>query len=215
MTIIASALITDAALSISAIPAGGTLNASELADGLVSLNKLLDSWTDLMLVQLVSTTVATSGAGPFTTARPIKIKSARCSNAAISSPVEICSPEQWAEIADNSRSGIFATKMFCDYAYPTSNIYVWPAATASLKLITYMPFTQVALTSTSLDLPPGYARALTFALAFDMSPQYGKPLDQGLMVLAEKAKQDIMATNTRLFGMNQTPAQPLPQAVKQ
>jgi hypothetical protein len=211
MTIVASALITDAALTIGAIPPGGILNTSELNDGLVSLNKLVDAWTDLMLVQLVSATLATGGSGPFTLARPIKIKSARCSSGSISAPVEICSAEQWAEIADNSRSGTYATKLFCDYAYPTSNIYVWPAATASLKLISYMPFTQVATLATSLDLPPGYARALTFNLGLDMSPQFGKPIDQGLMVMAEKSKQDIIATNTRIFGALQPPLEPIPQ----
>jgi hypothetical protein len=78
----------------------------------------------------------------------------------------------------------------------------------------YLPLTQVATLSTSLTLPPGYARALTFALALDMAPQYGKAIDQALMVLAEKAKQDIMATNQRIFGGAPPPQQPLPQMVK-
>jgi len=211
MTITALNIITDAALSINVIPPGGVLNPSEQSDGLISLNKVLDSWEDMMLVQLSRVTVATGGGGPFTTPRPIKIKSATCTAGSLQSQVEVCSPESWATVSDASRSGQLSSKLFCDYAYPTSNIYVWPASTGVLHLFAYLPLTSFATLATSIDLPPGYARALTFAVALDMSPQYGHPIDAGIVGMVKDAKGEIQATNARLFRAAPPPAQPLPQ----
>jgi len=207
-------LITDAMKELGILASGESPSTDESNDGLIVLNKLIDSWSVEQIIVPVEqkVTVATGGAGPFTTARPLKIKAAYCSSGNISSPVEVCSAEQWAQIIDESRSGTYATKMYCDYAYPTSNVYVWPAATASLTLITFAPLSVFATLSTSIDLPPGYARGLTMNLAVDLATQFGRlDLAQGMMALALQSKGVIISTNKAIFGDNTMPGDPLPQ----
>jgi len=219
MTITASQLISDALLTIGSIASQGTADetpvTSETGDGLVSLNKLIDSWSvvDADLIQLVETAISMGGAGPYTTARPVKIKAASCKSGQISAPVEICSAEEWSEIVDASRAGQFCTKLFCDYAWPNSNISVWPAASGStLTLYAFMPLTQFTALSTSLNLPPGYARALTLNLAVDLAEQYGRPVTQSLVASAQQARADLVAVNARILGAGLPPRQPLPQS---
>jgi hypothetical protein len=207
-------LITDALKENGILASGEVPSTDEQNDGLIVLNKLIDSWSaeQSIVPTEQKVTVATGGSGPFTTARPLKIKAAYCTSGNISSPVEICSAEQWAQIIDESRSGTYATKMYCDYAYPTSNIYVWPAATASLILIAFAPLSTFATLATSNDLPPGYARGLTFNLALDLATQFGRlDLMQAMAPLALQSKGVIIATNRAIFGDNTMPGVPLPQ----
>ncbi len=219
MLITAQQLISDALLTIGAIASQGTVDetpvTSEQNDGLSALNKLIDGWSviDADLIQLATVSIAMTGYGPYTTPRPVKIKAANCKSGQISAPVEVCSAEEWSEIVDESRSGQFCTKLFCDYAYPTSNILVWPAAAGStLALYTYLPLTQFATLATAIDLPTGYARALTLNLAVDLAEQFGKPITQSLAASATQARTDLAATNARILGMDAPPAQPLPQS---
>ena len=223
MLITAQQLISDAMLALTALASQGTQDetpvASELTDGLSALNKLIDGWSVIGgdLIQLVTTSIAMGGGnGPYTTPRPVKIRAANCKSGQISSPVEVCSPEQWSEIVDESRSGQFATKLFCDYAYPTANIYVWPAAAGStLSLYAFMPLAQFATLGTSIDLPPAFARGLTLNLAVDLAEQYGYPLTQSLDGAARQARMDIVAANAVIFGPSPAPQQPLPQSPAQ
>jgi hypothetical protein len=216
-TYYAQALITDAARSIQAIASGETLNGAELADGLISLNKLVDQWASLglLIMQITEGQVNLNGAAqPYSLGyRPSKITAAYCDSGTLQAPVEILSPAQWSEIVDNSRSGKFATKMFCDYALPNSNIFWWPIATGTLHLFYFAPLTQWPdLNTTQVTLAPGYARGLTLNLAVDLCEQYGKPVTQSLMQKAQESKSDIALANSRIFGSDPPPDQPMPQS---
>jgi hypothetical protein len=219
MTITGTSLFTDAARMIGVIASGESLNTDEAADGLIVLNKLVDSWSaeQIPLPQLTLQSVSLSGA-TATLTRPLKIKAAAAVNGNFSQPVEIASAERWAEIVDHARSGGFPDRLYCDYAYPTSNIYAWPSATCTLQLHCYMPLTVFATAGTSIDLPPGYARGLTMNLALDLAELFGRPVTQSLFSSAQAAKQGIIATNARIFGDLVPPSAPktnIPQAQEQ
>lgn len=215
-TYYAQDLITDAARTIQALASGETLNNAELNDGLISLNKLIDQWAalGLLIMQITESQINLSGANqPYLLGyRPAKIRSAFCDSGSLQAPVEICSPEQWSQIVDQSRSGKFATKLFCDYAL-NSNLFWWPTATGVLHLFYFAALTQFPdLDSTQVTLAPGYARGLTLNLAVDLAEQYGKTVTQSLMAKAMESKSDIALANSKIFGSDPPPDQPMPQS---
>jgi hypothetical protein len=216
-TYFAQTLITDAARTIQAIASGETLNGAELSDGLISLNKLVDQWASLglLIMQITEGQINLAGAAqPYALGyRPSKITAAYCDSGALQAPVEILSPAQWSEIVDNSRSGKFATKLFCDYASPNSNIFWWPTATGTLHLFYFAALAQWPdLAVTAITLAPGYARGLTLNLAVDLAEQYGKAVPQTLMAAAQQSKSDIALANSRIFGSDPPPDQPQQQS---
>ena len=216
-TYYAEDIITDASRTIEAIASGEPLNPNELSDGLISLNKLVDGWGALgmLIVQVAEQQISlASEAQPYALSyRPSKILSAYCVHGVLSAAVEVLSAAQWSEIVDTSRSGKFATKMFCDYAFPNSNILWWPTASGTLHLLYHATLPQwVDLDTTQITLAPGYARALTLNLAIDLAEQYGKPVTQSLLAKAAEARADLMAANNRIFGSDPPPVQPMPQS---
>lgn len=214
MTITGEALITDAARAIGVIASDQALETAEKADGLIVLNKLVDSWSAelITLVQLSTTAIVLgAGMGPHTTPRPIKIKSASCAAATGTTimPVDVISVEAFDAIQKFGDTAAVVKKMVCDYTHPTANLYVWPAAVgATLTLRAYMELAQFTLLSTSLSLPPGYARGLTLNLAVDLAELFGRPVTQTLLQSAAEAKAAIVATNARILGDAPPPAQP-------
>jgi hypothetical protein len=208
MTITGTNLITDALRTIAVVASAESPSSQELADGLVSLNKLIDSLggEGVDLIQLTVVSVSTGGRGPFTTARPSKIKAAVSAASGFAGPVKICSAEEYAQINDAGTTSSLCTHLFCDYAYPTSNIYIWPSTSAALTLYNYMPLTQFSSLSTSIDLPQGHARMLTLLLAVDLCEQFEKPLTESLMQSAMAAKTALGGWNMRDLGDAPAPA---------
>lgn len=244
MLFYAQDLITDAARAIWAIADGETLNQSEYTDGLNSLNKLVDAWGALGILnlQLAEFDLQLNGlTQPYSLGfRPAKITAAACNsgtimkpnfpsgNGSLTSPIEILSSEQWSQITDLSRSGKFATKLFCDYAdtlvsstpvtspptmVPSSNISWWPEATGVLNLYYYpAPELWQDLDITPINLIAGFADALTLNLALRLAEQYGKPVTQSLMQTAMAAQQVLATANMKIFGNDPIPDQPAPQS---
>jgi hypothetical protein len=52
-----------------------------------------------------------------------------------------------------------------------------------------------AIYDTALALPPGYTQTLRYALAFELSAEWGKPVPQDVAMIAQGAKQQLMALN--------------------
>src|SRR5580692_6660614 len=145
-TYYAQDIITDASRTIEAIASGEPLNPNELSDGLISLNKIVDDWggLGLLTIQIAEQVISlASESQPYALSyRPSKILSASCTHGVLSAEVEVLSAAQWSEIVDASRSGKFATKMFCDHAFPNSNIFWWPTASGSLHLFYHATLAQ-------------------------------------------------------------------------
>src|SRR5690242_10185655 len=111
---LASTLITGAARDIGVIASGEALSTDEQADSLVVLNQLIDTWSgeQIPLPTLTQTTISLSGTSA-TTARPLKILSAKAVNGSFSQQVEIVSAVRWSQIIDAARSGGFPDILFC------------------------------------------------------------------------------------------------------
>jgi len=198
--------LVDRALRLIGVIAAGEVPASiERDDALLSLNGIVASWSaqQITLYQVSVQTVSLTGAASYTLGtRPARIKAASVVAANGSSkPPAIVDALGWAAVEDKSRAGIWAEVLYCNYGYPTASVYLSPKPTSgSLEVHSFTPLTVFPSLATTIALPDGYERALTYALALELAPEYGRPIDQAVLGVAGEAKQAITQLNAVVLG---------------
>lgn len=203
----AQELINSAMRALGELASGETPTTQESNDAFERLNQLLASWSaeNLPIPYLAVESFALTGAqsytigpsGTFNTARPLRLVAANsvAANGA-ASPAEVITARQWTEIRDKSRGGTLAEKVYLNPGYPLGTLYVWPKATGSqIELHSYKALAAFPSLSTTVDLPPGYERALIFGLALDLAPEYGRPVGDALAKAAAESKAALAALN--------------------
>ena len=213
-------VIDQAMLDLGEIAAGETPTTEERNDGLRKLNQLLDSWNAEQLAipyftvesfDLTGAESYTIGSGQtFSTVRPLSVKAALVkTTAGDSQKADVVGVTEWAQVRDRTRTGLFAEVLFYNPGWPAGTIYVSPKpSSGTLELHSYKPLTTFTGLDIDVDLPPGYDRALVFALAADLAPQYGR--DANLVLgQAQQARAAIAQLNATTLGQ---PAQvePMP-----
>jgi hypothetical protein len=202
MSITGTDLIHSSFRLIGAIAAGETLETNELNDALVSLNQLISSWNTegLTLAGRLDINVGLSaGTNRYTLAvRPGEIVAAMVFVQGVECPLQLIDAVGWAAITEHGTTAQTTQKLFCDYQYPNSNVYVWPTPKVSALLDIWTNAIMGPFTSLSYlyDLPPGYEAALRYNFAIDVAPEYGRPLDQTVIALAQQFKASIVQLNT-------------------
>ncbi len=196
---------------IGVLAAGETPASVERDDALIALNHIVLSWNaqQITLYSVTMQTVAMTGAASYALAtRPRRIKAASviATGGATMAPT-LVDAVGWAAVADKTRTGLFAEALYCDYLFPTSNVYLSPKPGAgSLEIHSFTPLAAFASLGATITLPDGYERALTTALAVELAPEYGRPLDQALAAAAQEAKQSITQLNSVVLGEQQAGA---------
>ena len=218
-----SDIIDDALFYIGAYGTGETVSSADQTFGLRCVNRLLDSWSaeKLSPIGINNATYALSGAASYTfgptktwaaTARPIKIKGASTIAAnGLERPARIVTAEEWVQIRDKTRVGLFIDALLYDDGYPTGNIYVTPKpAAGNCSLWTYEAITQFVNLTDAVSLPPGFETALVKLFAMEMCLPFSRPIPDGLPQLAQAAKLTIQTLNAEVLGipMPGAPAQP-------
>lgn len=205
-------LITSAMRSLGVIAAEETPNTSELTDGMLAANDILGSWSAqiMPITPLGIDTFVLNGAASYTfgpggsglTTRPVKIETiAVVTTGGARKPVHLASAEEWAQLADTSATGIFADNAYYDAAYPTGKLYLLPKPSAgNCELSTYKQLAPFAALGDVINLAPGYTRALRFALALDLAPEFGRPVTPELLQLGNDAKVSITGLNQAILG---------------
>jgi hypothetical protein len=208
----ASDLIKGSLRDIGAIAAGETPSASEIADGLESLNLLVSSWSNngfliyeekrepfTLSVGVQRYTIGSGG--DFDTSRPMRLKAASIKQSSNDTeiPVRILNIQEWQDIALKSTQSDLVQAIYYNDAYPLAEIDVYPVPSEANSLILYSekPLTEFALSSTDVILPQGYFRALRKNLAVEMCPEYGKNPNPILMQAAIDSKAEISRVNTK------------------
>jgi len=204
--------VEDTFVLIGANDPAETISTSEADNALRQLNRLLGSYSamGLMVPQNTRDTYVLTGAASYTigsgatinVARPLKIKAAAVVVGNVSVDLDICTPEAWTKIADKSRAGKFAKCLLYDAGYPTGTIRLTPtpASGGSLELYSLKPLTAFAALGDTFDLPPGYEKALQFALALDLCSSLGRPVPETVAAGAQEAKQAIARLNADVLG---------------
>jgi hypothetical protein len=177
-------------------------SADEAADGLDMLNDLLASWSnDSMIVyaRTLENFTLTSGTasytigsgGTFNTVRPIKIISAYVRSGGVDYPLSVASEENYDAVSFKSNGAIPDFLVYSN-AYPlaTLTFYPTPAEGNQLYLRTEKQLSEFTLNQT-VDLPPGWKRALIHNLAVELAPEYGQPIPQEVVMIARESKGEI------------------------
>jgi len=211
----AADLINSSARLIGTLASGEVLTNTEAQDALSSLNQLLDTWSteslliysliedDLTLVGSQQSYQMGTGAADFNTARPLKIENAflRTVNGSTNYdiPLEIINDDQWANIGVKNVSSAIPLKLYVKYTYPNATLQFWPLPSGSktLVLFSWKPLSSFTSLTTTVSLPPGYVRALRYALAIEIAPEYGRSLDPVVIAMAEESKAAIKRMNNK------------------
>lgn len=203
-------LITRHLRLIEEVGAGQTATAEDAADGLVSLNAMLDSWSiqgDLVYTETQESFTLTANDGQYTigptgdfvTARPTKIISAIISDGITDYELEQYSAAQWAAITDKTIQG-YPEVIYFDGNYPNSTIYLSPrpAQNYTLKLFCEKPLSTYTSINDTFVGPPGYEDAVVYNLSVRRAPEYGKEAAQTVKNIARESKNAIMGQNNRI-----------------
>jgi hypothetical protein len=213
-----SDILGDSLMYIGAYGPGETVSTDDQTFALRLVNRVLDSWSARKLspIGINRASYGLSGAGSYTfgssgtwvaSTRPIKIKAAN----GIEKECRIASAEQWAAVADKTRTGIFVEDLYWDGGFPSGNVYVSPIpAGGNAILYTYQPIGDFASLTDTVSLPAGYERALVISFALELCIPFGRPIPDGLPQLAQEALMTIASLSAEILG---TPVpQPAPQA---
>lgn len=203
---------------IGAIAAGEILETNELNDAFISLNQMISSWNtegaSLVGRQRYSVFVGLTN-GPYALpTRPIKIEAASVASGGIDSQLDIVDSAGWESTPEKQMQTVYVKKLFCDYAYPTSSIYIAPVPRlgGTLELWYYIPITQFVTINDTIDLPPGYEVALRTNFAVLIEPEYPRSqMDPLLPSQAQNYKASIVQLNATNH-MKSAQAAPVPVA---
>jgi hypothetical protein len=217
---------------------GRGLSPEELAEGVQFLNQLLDSWNIMRnsLYTVVDQTfnltsnvqtyeIGLNAAPPFNVPRPNFISNANIifqSSPVVRLPLQLISQEQWSQIRVPQ---IFSlpTQMYYDRGYsqtsPTgvATLNFWPGPdnteTYQVELFTPVTLPTTLVAATTLYAPPGYARALTYALGAELLtlyPIFGKKVDPAqearILRIAAEARRYVNNLNSPTLRMQIDPA---------
>jgi hypothetical protein len=213
MPVTVSDLIHSSMRLIGAIAAGETLETTELNDAFVSLNQMLSSWNtegaSLVARQRLLVNVSTTNFYALPQ-RPVKIDAASTSISGVDSALDIVDSAGWEAIPvpEKQMQSIFIRRLYCDYGFPSSTVYLWPTPRMSgtLELWIYATMPQFASVDSVISLPEGYEAGLRFNLAIALAPEYGRPVDPLTASGAQNFKASLVQLNASNQMRSQAPA---------
>lgn len=194
-------LITSAMRKVGALTKNESPDSDEAADGLEMLNDLLASWsTESIIVNvrteesfpLTSALAYTIGVGAtFDTTPPVHIVSAYVRSGSTDYPLDIITDAAYAQITQKDTAGIPDCLNY-NNGFPTATIKFHPAPVAgyTLYLVSEKPLTSFSLNDT-VNLPPGWRRALIYNLAIEMAPEFDQPVKPSVEKVARQSKGAI------------------------
>lgn len=161
------------------------LTAEEANDALEALNVMLDGWSleSLLLTHITkeSFTLVPGQAsytigpgGNFNTVRPVSINQATLTVSGSDYGVTCVSFDDYAAVRLKTLSTTFVEQLYYDKTYPLGNIYLYPVPSTASTLTLYCEkeLSQFSSLTESINLPNGYKRALKYALAVEIAPEY-------------------------------------------
>lgn len=198
-------LVTKSLQLIGVVASGETPATSESNDAFDALNLIIANWNaqQLPLYSVSVQTVTMTGAASYAlSTRVSRIKSAQVvSSIGTTQAPNLIDAAGWAGVTDKARTGVFAEVLYCDYAFPSATVWLSPKPTAgTLEVFSYTPLTAFGSLGATITLPPGYERALRYALAIELAPEYGRPLGPEILVPAQEAKGAITGLNAVVLG---------------
>jgi hypothetical protein len=197
------------------------LTAAELADGIQSLNRMLDQWgvEELMLYQvkreafelITNQNPYTIGLGAtWNTIRPIRIIDAYLTlnngSIPVDYPMQVLNYDDYNAIRLKTLSTNFPSYIYYQPSFPVGEVYIYPLyapndpSTQGPALITLTSWTPLPLITDPtcyIELPPGYWEAIVFNLAIRIAEEYQFDIRPTTVALAQNALRIIKRMNQR------------------
>lgn len=189
-----------------------SLTAQEGQDGLAALNALIASLSldklylydqvrvNAKLLQDVNTLLIGPG-GTIVSDRPIKIIRIIAIDPINSSEHILHQLEKTAYEAIPYKliPAVKPTYYYYEPSYPNGTLFVYPVQNQDINIkIDIQTILKVYTLTQSLDLPPGYERALIYTLAIELAPEYGVAIHPALAMSAAVAVDKLKAVNLEL-----------------
>jgi hypothetical protein len=187
---------------IGAIAAGETLETTELNDAFISLNQMIAGWNTegASLVGRQRMTIAVGGGNAYPLGtRPVRIESASVASGGIDSPLQIVDSTGWEATPEKAAQSVYVEKLYCDYLYPNSTVYIAPIPRlgGTLEMWIYAVLAQFATVNDTIDLAPGYEIALRYNFAVALLPEYPRTqADPSLPAQAQMYKASLVQLNS-------------------
>lgn len=201
--------LVDAALrDIGVLASGESPSTDESNDVFAELNKLLESWSTEGVIcyqkkhNTFATTAGTSAytLGPSgdwaTTNSQVAVEGAESVSGNFRQGMRVVNFSDFGKLALPDPTGprvALPELMGVDAGWPLINcrLYKTPDGSGSIVVHSFEVLAAFGALDDSLDLPPGYARALQKNLALDVADQFGRTPTQSLLTLAQQSKSEI------------------------
>jgi len=210
--ITALALITNSMRKLGVIATGETPTAAEAADGLASLNDVLESYNiegltlwDRVAQSFTLTpgvanyTIGPSGALVTTPKRPVEIEGVYGSFDGVDYRVAPWTYDQYLAATVKATSTLYPLRYAYINHYPNGQLLLWPTPSQAITLnIDY--FEQIAVVTSLthvMAFPPGYIRALQWELAGELAADYGVQLNETQAAGIRNSKAMLKKSNRR------------------
>jgi hypothetical protein len=220
---------------VGSLRVGFGYSPSELTDGLFVLNSMLDSFATDELISGFFTltqsftlgtakqayTIGPSGAD-FTAGRPIKVTNAKyivMTNASqpLHLPLEVINSPQFEAIHLPLTASTIPKRLYYNPTYASGATFgtltLWPVPTVTSDKLLISAWQPIAGTisdeNATLAVPPGYLEMIRYQLAVRLSMEWGLPLKEGVLELANEALAKVERANAPTPQMDCNPAVPM------
>ena len=204
-------LVTASLRKLGAVAAGETPDADEQSDAIASLNQIIESWNlqglNLYRRENASYTLVPSqqdytigSGGDFDGARPITLNGAFVTRNGIDYRMEVLTQDRWNGITQKSTASDIPCAIYYEPTFPLGTVHVFfvPNDALTITLAVDMQLSAVATVDDVLVFPPGYERALMYALAVDLAPEYkAVTLSQSVIDAADESLAIIQRVNNK------------------
>jgi hypothetical protein len=191
-----------------AIGKGESPDSDEAADGLMSLNALVDHLaTQRLMVYRISITGVPVTAGVydysitslFDTTDDVPIRWDRGTNIELDGihyDIEPIEAVQYGKISNTALTGR-PTQFWFRKVPPDVRITIWPVpdSDCTLWLHAWTRLQKFSALTTVVQMPPGYLQMLAYSLAEAIAPEYGMAIDPAVAAMAARARQALVAVN--------------------
>lgn len=209
-------LIEAALHEISVLSGAESADAVDAADGLQALNRLIDGWeTERLQIYTVTRTTWTIAAndgeytvgtgGDVNVERPIYVNHFNYVDTSQDPDREYemskLTDDGWAAISSKLRTSTWPEAYYYNPTYPLATVNIWPVPTSTTltgAMYAAQAVGQIAALTSTVALPPGYARMIVKSLAVELSPSYGAQPDPLLLKQASEATANVKRANIQL-----------------
>jgi hypothetical protein len=185
----------------------GTIGATCLE----TLNQMLEAWSvsrllvystqDQALTWTAGNATRTLGpTGQLVGLRPVQLlPDTYYTVGSQSYPIRIISREEYNAIPNKAASSSLPEFLVIDYDSPNTTLTLYPVPSQNLAFhfISVTEFTQPALYTTELALPPGYLRAVKYNLAVELASEFGTEAKPSVQRIASTSMRALKRANVR------------------